>query len=201
MPLEQPTTAPQSAATPEGIAAFRRWKQQWKSASKSPLRRLSSARLNEYRDAFRTFDKDASGAINTRELKALMASVDQICSDEEIEQMIASVDLDGSGEMEFSEFLLLMSQRSVLDPDDENDEVELTVQNISRRFKRSVRDDSDDGSMWSRAIKQDTRELPMRRALTSIRRGSKLKSFLAFIIFYFSCAPLPLSRCCELKHL
>ena len=63
------------------------------------MRRLSAARLNEYREAFRIFDKDGSGAISTRELKALMASVDQMCGDDEVEQMLQSVDADKSGEM------------------------------------------------------------------------------------------------------
>lgn len=152
----------------------------------SPVRRLSAARLNEYRESFRIFDRDGSGAINVRELKALMASVHQMCSDEELEQMIKTVDSDGSGEIEFSEFLLLVSQRLAADSENARADEARSVGGISRQFVRSMRDHAE--SSWSRAVAAETRKLPMRRALVAIRRGSKLKSVLAFVLFYSACA-------------
>ena len=138
------------------------------------------------------FDKDGSGAINVRELKALMVSVNLMCSDEEVEMMIKSVDLDGSGEIEFSEFLLLVSQRRAAEANDHDFEERLTAEGISHRFIRAVRNQVD--STWSRAVAAEERQLPMRKALTAIRRGSKLKSMLAFILFYLACTRMPARR-------
>ena len=50
----------------------------------------------EFREAFSIFDKDGDGTISTKELGIVMRSLGETKSDEQLEQMIAEVDVDGS---------------------------------------------------------------------------------------------------------
>jgi calmodulin len=51
----------------------------------------------ELRAAFRVFDKDDSGTIDTAELRHLMKSIGEDLTDEQIEEMIREADKDGDG--------------------------------------------------------------------------------------------------------
>jgi len=64
---------------------------------------------HELREAFRVFDKKNTGTIDTNDLKVIFRALDPDMSDEEIEQIIAEVDEDGSGTVDFEEFMKLMS--------------------------------------------------------------------------------------------
>jgi len=63
----------------------------------------------ELREAFRVFDKNNRGVIDTADLKTIFHALDPDMSDEEIEQIINEVDEDGSGTVDFEEFMKLMS--------------------------------------------------------------------------------------------
>jgi len=63
----------------------------------------------ELREAFRVFDKNNRGVIDTNDLKTIFKALDPDMLDEEIEQIISEVDEDGSGTVDFEEFLKLMS--------------------------------------------------------------------------------------------
>ena len=78
---------------------------------------LTDAQLDEFRDAFATFDSDGGGSIDHQELKALMASVGQMPSDEEVSEMIKVADADGSGTVDFPEFVTLMAHKMINDDD------------------------------------------------------------------------------------
>ena len=69
-------------------------------------------RLKEYRDAFEMFDKDKDGTITAKELDNVMKSLNQDPSEHEIHDMIAEVDIDGNGQIDFEEFVSLMNRRS-----------------------------------------------------------------------------------------
>jgi calmodulin len=56
------------------------------------------------------FDKDGNGSVDTKELGQVMRSLGQNPTDEELEDMINEVDADGSGTIDFNEFLSLMSR-------------------------------------------------------------------------------------------
>ena len=58
------------------------------------------------------FDKDKDGTITTKELANVMRSLNQDPTEEELNEMIAEVDLDGNGEIDFEEFVTLMNRRS-----------------------------------------------------------------------------------------
>ena len=57
------------------------------------------------------FDKDGDGTINTTELGTVMRALGQNPTEQEIEQMIEEVDVDGNGEIDFDEFCNLMIKK------------------------------------------------------------------------------------------
>ncbi|PVD26474.1 hypothetical protein C0Q70_14151 [Pomacea canaliculata] len=65
----------------------------------------------EFREAFCMFDKDGDGRITEQELGTVLRSLGQDPTDTELKDMINDVDTDGSGTIEFNEFLLMMSQK------------------------------------------------------------------------------------------
>merc|ERR1712096_318103 len=70
---------------------------------------LSAEQMDEIREAFGLFDSDASGAIDVRELKAAMRALGFEVKNEELKKMVTDVDTDGSGCIEFGEFLEMMT--------------------------------------------------------------------------------------------
>ncbi|CAO3591805.1 unnamed protein product [Absidia cylindrospora] len=66
---------------------------------------LSDERLAEYRDAFNLFDRDRNGYIDTKELGAVMKSLNQNANEAELKDMINEADADGNGTMDFNEFI------------------------------------------------------------------------------------------------
>merc|ERR1712166_1547709 len=70
---------------------------------------LSEEQMEEIREAFGLFDADASGSIDVRELKAAMRALGFEIKNEELKKMVADVDTDGSGMIEFGEFLEMMT--------------------------------------------------------------------------------------------
>ena len=63
----------------------------------------------EFREAFRVFDKGNKGQIETGDLKVIFKALDPDMSDEEIEAIITEVDEDGSGTLDFEGKLLYNS--------------------------------------------------------------------------------------------
>jgi hypothetical protein len=57
------------------------------------------------------FDVDQSGSIDYRELKAAMKALGVQVKKEELKKMITDVDADGSGSVEFPEFLQMMTAK------------------------------------------------------------------------------------------
>lgn len=69
---------------------------------------LTNNQIEGLRDCFNHFDKDNSGSIDIAELGDVFTAFGQEMSKDELDQMMQEVDGDGSGEMEFDEFLMLM---------------------------------------------------------------------------------------------
>merc|ERR1711943_183335 len=67
--------------------------------------------MDEIREAFSLFDSDASGMIDIRELKAAMRALGFEVKNEELKKMVTDVDNDGSGTIEFNEFLGMMTAK------------------------------------------------------------------------------------------
>merc|ERR1712070_893324 len=61
--------------------------------------------VEEIREAFNLFDTDGSGTIDPKELKVAMQSLGFESKNPTIYQMIADLDKDGAGHIDFEEFL------------------------------------------------------------------------------------------------
>merc|ERR1711935_1068452 len=72
---------------------------------------LSTDEVQEVKDAFDLFDSDNSGAVSVNELVEAMQSLGLEQKNEAVFNMIKEIDTDGSGELEFQEFLEMMTAR------------------------------------------------------------------------------------------
>ncbi|KAI5063246.1 hypothetical protein GOP47_0021793 [Adiantum capillus-veneris] len=80
--------------------------------------RMSKTRLpptdeqrQEIQEAFDLFDTDESGTIDAVELQVAMRALGFEAGYEEIERMIKDIDKDGSGSIDFEEFLQMMTEK------------------------------------------------------------------------------------------
>ena len=82
---------------------------------------LAPEQVEQLKEAFQLFDADQSGAIDYRELKAAMKALGIQVKKEELKKMITDVDSDGSGSIEFPEFLEMMTAK--MGPSDTKEEL------------------------------------------------------------------------------
>eukprot|EP00002_Diphylleia_rotans_P002901 TRINITY_DN1189_c0_g1_i6.p1 TRINITY_DN1189_c0_g1~~TRINITY_DN1189_c0_g1_i6.p1 ORF type:complete len:107 (-),score=29.95 TRINITY_DN1189_c0_g1_i6:703-1023(-) len=85
--------------------------------------RLTQEEIDKCREAFDAFDKDNSGSIDMWELRGILQAMGQDPTEEELFQMISEVDDDGSGCIEFSEFLKVIASQKAqsVQVDDDSD--------------------------------------------------------------------------------
>merc|ERR1719272_1846654 len=72
---------------------------------------LTEDEIDEIREAFNLFDTDGSGMIDPRELKAAMQSLGFETKNPTIFQMIADLDTESGGQIDFDEFLDAITQK------------------------------------------------------------------------------------------
>jgi calmodulin len=61
--------------------------------------------LQEMKDAFKLFDKDQSGSIDSTELGMVLRSLGQNPTETDIQEMITTADVSGDNKIQFDEFL------------------------------------------------------------------------------------------------
>ena len=84
---------------------------------------ISTVEVYKYYQTFRQFDRDGSGELDISELKQVFSTLGVKVHDESIKLLMASIDEDESGEVDFKEFLQMMvSQKQKLDQDEELEE-------------------------------------------------------------------------------
>lgn len=86
------------------------------------------AQLNEqqiaiFKEAFSLFDKDGGGTISNQELGAVIRSLGQDATEAELQEMIAEIDQDGNGEIDFDEFCALMAKK-LMEGNDTDEELQ-----------------------------------------------------------------------------
>ncbi|CAN6582116.1 hypothetical protein ACFX13_034303 [Malus domestica] len=72
---------------------------------------LTEEQIVEFQEAFCLFDKDGDGCITIEELATAVKLLDPNPTEEELQNMISEVDVDGNGTIEFGEFLNLMARK------------------------------------------------------------------------------------------
>ena len=63
----------------------------------------------DIKEAFRVFDRDASGFISAGELAHVMTNLGEKLTDEEVDEMIREADVDNDGRINYEEFLTMMT--------------------------------------------------------------------------------------------
>lgn len=69
---------------------------------------LNQKEFDDINKAFCLFDKDGNGKISHFELREVVKAIGRPMSEADVEDMMANADKDGSGSVEFSEFLSLI---------------------------------------------------------------------------------------------
>merc|ERR1711872_376118 len=78
-------------------------------AAKFLVEEDEEALKKELKEAFRIYDKEGNGYISTDTLKEILKELDNKLSDEDIDNIIEEVDEDGSGTLDFDEFMEMMA--------------------------------------------------------------------------------------------
>lgn len=71
---------------------------------------IDEAEIEEYREAFKLFDKDGSGTISTNEFFKVLKNLGQAVTKEEAQALVKELDVDNSGEISFDEFITYMKK-------------------------------------------------------------------------------------------
>ena len=122
---------------------------------------LSEDEVEEIKEAFDLFDYDGSGAISVNELTSAMQSLGFDVKHAVVYNMVADLDADGSGEIEFGEFLDVMTAKL----SDKN-----TKEEIDRVFKLFDKDrngtlEADDLSRVCKELGEDMTEEDIREVI------------------------------------
>ncbi|KAK6473589.1 centrin-1 [Huso huso] len=113
-----------------------------------PKPELTEEMKQEIREAFDLFDTDGSGYIDVKELKVAMRALGFEPKKEEIKKMIVEIDKEGTGKIDFSDFLAVMTHKMV-----EKDSKE----EILKAFR--LFDDDETGKISFRNLKRVAKEL------------------------------------------
>merc|ERR1712002_559687 len=80
--------------------------------AEAPVYKLSDALVADFKDAFERIDKEGTGEIPTTELGAVMRMLGHQLKPDQLQECIEEVDGDGSGFVDFDEFLVLMTKKT-----------------------------------------------------------------------------------------
>mmetsp|Transcript_10139 Transcript_10139/g.23785 ORF Transcript_10139/g.23785 Transcript_10139/m.23785 type:complete len:689 (-) Transcript_10139:107-2173(-) len=73
------------------------------------MERFTPADIVEFEEKFAQMDLDCSGAIDREELRVILTAMGERITDARLDSLIREVDTDGSGEIDFDEFVMMMS--------------------------------------------------------------------------------------------
>merc|ERR1712024_10504 len=78
-------------------------------AAKFLVEEDEEALKKELKEAFRIYDKEGNGYISTDTLKEILRELDNKLTEEDLDNIIEEVDEDGSGTLDFDEFMEMMA--------------------------------------------------------------------------------------------
>ncbi|KAK9889612.1 hypothetical protein WA026_006986 [Henosepilachna vigintioctopunctata] len=78
-------------------------------ASRFMVEEDAEAMQQELKEAFRLYDKEGNGYITTKTLKEILKELDDKLTSDELDMIITEIDTDGSGTVDFDEFMEVMT--------------------------------------------------------------------------------------------
>ncbi|KAL1498073.1 hypothetical protein ABEB36_008930 [Hypothenemus hampei] len=78
-------------------------------ASRFMVEEDAEAMQQELKEAFRLYDKEGNGYITTSTLKEILKELDDKLTSDELDMIIAEIDTDGSGTVDYDEFMEVMT--------------------------------------------------------------------------------------------
>jgi calmodulin len=75
------------------------------------MEHLSAEEIAEFQEIFNLVDRDGGGSITAAELGELMDTLGIDATPDEIDAMIKEIDQDGNGDIDFEEFVAVMSRK------------------------------------------------------------------------------------------
>jgi len=78
-------------------------------AAKFMVEEDAEAMQQELKEAFRLYDKEGNGYISTKTLKEILKELDDKLTNDELDMIITEIDTDGSGTVDFDEFMEVMT--------------------------------------------------------------------------------------------
>jgi calcium-dependent protein kinase len=75
---------------------------------------MSKAERNELAEKFKSIDKDGSGMLDKEELTEAYKTIYGMVNEEAISHIIDTIDVNGSGKIDFTEFVVAASNRDKL---------------------------------------------------------------------------------------
>lgn len=82
---------------------------------------MEDGMLQMARDVFEMFDKDRSGSIDESELGIMFRELGQECSSAKILKILAKMDKDGNGLIDFEEFIEMLKVLEITEVEDVDD--------------------------------------------------------------------------------
>jgi Ca2+-binding EF-hand superfamily protein len=82
---------------------------------------INEDEIEEYREAFKLFDKDGSGSISHQEFFRCLKNLGQNVTKEEAQALVKELDEDNSGEISFEEFTTYMRKIKIQEEVDEDE--------------------------------------------------------------------------------
>ncbi|KAF6843463.1 calmodulin [Colletotrichum musicola] len=92
-----------------------------------PPYNLTEEQYKDYKAVFAVFDRDGTGGINAEEFQIAMKSLGLNPSIQEVKDLIKEVDPNGDGDIDFNEFLQLMSEAPAPSSKDTDTQKELVA--------------------------------------------------------------------------
>jgi centrin-1 len=111
---------------------------------------LTEDEILEIKEAFDLFDGDKSGEIDTDELKTALKNLGIDAKNQTLTNMMKDLDADGSGKIDFDEFIEMMTAK-MSDRD--------TREDLKKVFDLFLGDDNRDGKITVKHLRRVAREL------------------------------------------